>query len=111
MMRIIEGAAAGIGAAALYAVGLSVVASLTLAASTAATAAGEPANADEARAVFRNAPPKYSLPSGKGGSPAQQHVQVAAQEAAAKAPDTASADAAKKRVLERGASDPNSRSH
>lgn len=39
------------------------------------------------------------LPATKGASLADQHAQVEAQWAAARAPDTASADAAKKRVL------------
>jgi len=47
--------------------------------------------------------PKTTLPPSKGGSPEAQHVQVQAQDAAAKAPDTASADAAKRSVLERSA--------
>jgi hypothetical protein len=82
-----------------------VAASLGLAPSNAVMAAGEAKNADEVRAVFRNAPVTQSLPASKGGTPEQQRLQVSAQEAAAKAPDTASADAAKKRVLEQGGGD------
>jgi len=88
-----------------YVTPMVVVATLAFAGSTSVLAAGEPTNADEVRAVFRNAPATQSLPSSKGGLPEQQHLQVMAQEAAAKAPDTASADAAKKRVLEQGAGD------
>jgi hypothetical protein len=43
--------------------------------------------------------PKSTLPPSQGGSAEEQHVAVSAQEAAAKAPDTASADAAKQSVL------------
>ena len=86
-------------------IALLVAASIALAGAQAAMADGEPANADEARAVFKNAPPKSSLPPSKGADPQQQHLRVKAQEAAARAPDTASADAAKKRVLQQGASE------
>ena len=86
-------------------IALLAAASIALIGAQAAMADGEPANADEARAIFKNAPPKSSLPSSKGGGPQQQHLQVKAQEAAAKAPDTASADAAKKRVFQQGAGD------
>lgn len=40
------------------------------------------------------------VPPSEGGAPEDQHVAVAAQEAAAKAPDTAAADAAKRKVYE-----------
>jgi hypothetical protein len=40
------------------------------------------------------------LPSSEGGTPQDLHVALAAQQAAAKAPDTAAADAAKRRVYE-----------
>jgi hypothetical protein len=44
-----------------------------------------------------------SLPSSKGGAPTDEAINVRAQEAAATAPDTASADAAKKKVLNEAA--------
>jgi hypothetical protein len=40
------------------------------------------------------------LPPSEGGTPEDQHAAVAAQEAAAQAPDTAAADAAKRKVYE-----------
>jgi hypothetical protein len=43
-----------------------------------------------------------SLPSSKGGAPETQALNIRAQEAAAKAPDTASGDAAKNEVLASG---------
>jgi hypothetical protein len=55
----------------------------------------------DATAAFAAHPPFAAKPPpGKGGPPQEQHVTIAAQEAAAKAPDTATADAAKKRVLQ-----------
>jgi len=47
-------------------------------------------------------PPKQK---GEGDSAEEQHLAVKAQEAAAKAPDTASADEAKKAVMSEGSSD------
>jgi hypothetical protein len=44
-----------------------------------------------------------SLPSSKGGAPEDEAINVRAQQAAATAPDTASADAAKKNVLNEAA--------
>ena len=46
-----------------------------------------------------------ALPPEKGGLPGEQHVTVAAQDAAAKVPDTTSADAAKREVRENATSD------
>jgi hypothetical protein len=48
--------------------------------------------------AFAEAKPSQALPGPKGAAPDEQAVHVRAQEAAAKAPDTASADAAKKKV-------------
>ncbi|MCC6195336.1 MAG: hypothetical protein IT518_12785 [Burkholderiales bacterium] len=52
--------------------------------------------------VFKQAPPARALPPLKGGTPQAQALQIRAQIAAARAPDTASADAAKKKVLGEG---------
>ena len=52
------------------------------------------------QAFANNPPPNAKLPPSKGGSPEDQATNVAAQEAAAKAPDTASGDAAKREVKE-----------
>ena len=54
------------------------------------------------RLAFNDAPPS-KMPSSKGGGPADQQAHVEAQWAAAKAPDTASADEAKQQVLEQHA--------
>jgi hypothetical protein len=53
--------------------------------------------------VAFNEAPKSSLPPGKGGSAEAQEANFAANWAAAKAPDTASADKAKQEVLEQHA--------
>ena len=47
---------------------------------------------------------KATLPPSKGGSAELQHETVAAQQAAAEAPDTAAADAAKRKVREEASS-------
>jgi hypothetical protein len=54
------------------------------------------------RLAFHDAP-QSKLPPGKGGSPEAQEAKVEANWAVAKAPDTASADAAKREVLEQHA--------
>jgi hypothetical protein len=53
--------------------------------------------------VFADAHAARALPGPKGAAPEEQVINVRAQEAAAKAPDTASADAAKKKVRSEGA--------
>jgi len=55
------------------------------------------------RAFAANPPDTTKLPPPNGGSPQDQETNVAAQEATAKAPDTASADAAKHQVKEKAA--------
>jgi len=63
--------------------------------------ANDAAPGTDAEAAFRAIPPStVKLPPSKGGPPKAQHAHVAAQEAAAKAPDTATADAAKKQALQ-----------
>src|SRR5215475_13769926 len=58
-----------------------------------ANAAAPGTNASQAFAA--NPPDTTKLPPPKGGAPEEQETNVTAQEAAAEAPDTASADAAK----------------
>jgi hypothetical protein len=53
----------------------------------------------DAELAFSTAKTAKPLPPSKGGSPQQTALNVRAQEAAAKAPDTASGDAAKNEVL------------
>ncbi|MFO1397024.1 MAG: hypothetical protein U1F48_08175 [Burkholderiales bacterium] len=57
----------------------------------------------DARTALADAGQDRPLPPSKGGPPERQEANVRAQEAAAQAPDTASADAAKKRVLDASA--------
>src|SRR5215472_10422136 len=79
---------------------------VTLSAAPAPPERGPPQNVNQApgtdasQAFANNPPVKTSLPPSKGGSPEDQQTNVAAQDAAAKAPDTASADAAKHGVQE-----------
>lgn len=56
----------------------------------------------DAELAFSAAKTSKSLPSSKGGASVDQALNVRAQEAAAKAPDTGSADAAKNEVLVSG---------
>jgi hypothetical protein len=56
----------------------------------------------DAELAFAKAKTAKPLPPSKGGSPQQTALNVRAQEAAAKAPDTASGDAAKHEVLVAG---------
>lgn len=56
-----------------------------------------------ASTALADAAQAHALPPSKGGAPDTQETNVRAQEAAAQAPDTASADAAKKRVLDASA--------
>jgi hypothetical protein len=56
----------------------------------------------DAELAFSSAKTAKSLPSSKGGAPQDVALNVRAQEAAAKAPDTASGDTAKNEVLDTG---------
>jgi len=56
----------------------------------------------DAELAFSTAKTAKALPPSKGGAPQQEALNVRAQEAAAKAPDTASGDAAKNEVLASG---------
>jgi len=56
----------------------------------------------DAELAFSTAKTAKAIPPSKGGAPQQEALNVRAQEAAAKAPDTASGDAAKNEVLASG---------
>ena len=79
---------------------------VTVSAAPAAPERGPPQNVnaapgtDASQAFANNTPPDTKLPPSTGGLPQEQQMNVAAQEAAAKAPDTASGDAAKREVTE-----------
>jgi len=59
-------------------------------------------DAELAFSTAKTAKTAKALPPSKGGAPQQEALNVRAQEAAAKAPDTASGDAAKNEVLASG---------
>ena len=69
--------------------------------------ANKAAPGTDSEAAFANRPNFKDAPDekDKGDSAEEQHLAVKAQDAAAKSPDTASADEAKKAVMAEGASD------